>query len=81
MEDLNKLSRLTGCYGNQQCLTIIHGLSILLISFLIHGVERQMRYQHDVLKGYYQLGRLMLFVWLPGWHGNHRCPQNVPKFS
>ena len=27
-------------------------LSILLISFLIHGVQRQMRYQNDVLKGY-----------------------------
>ena len=24
MEVLNELSRLTGCYGNQQCLTIIH---------------------------------------------------------
>ena len=24
MEDLDQLSRLTGCYGNQQCLTIIH---------------------------------------------------------
>ena len=25
MEHLKQLSRLTGCYGNQQCLTIIHG--------------------------------------------------------
>ena len=25
MEDLKELSRSTGCYGNQQCLTIIHG--------------------------------------------------------
>ena len=56
-------------------------LSILLISFLIHGVERQMKYQHDALKGYYQLGRLMLIFWLPGCHGNHRRPQNVPKVS
>ena len=24
MEDLNELSTLTGCYGNQQWLTIIH---------------------------------------------------------
>ena len=30
---------------------------------------------------YYQLGRLMLFFWLPGCHGNHRRPQNVPKVS
>ena len=21
----------------------------------------------------------MLYLWLPGCHGNHRCPQNVPK--
>ena len=46
-------------------LTLSMVLSILLISFLIHGVERQMRYQHDALKGYYLLGRLMLFLWLP----------------
>ena len=26
MEDLNQLSRPAGCYGNQQCLTIIYDL-------------------------------------------------------
>ena len=48
-----QLSRLTGCYGNQQCLTITHDimvLSILLMYFLLHGVERHMRYQNDALK-------------------------------
>ena len=50
MEDLNQLLRLPGCYGNQHFPSIIHDnmvTSILPISSLIYGVERQMRYQID----------------------------------
>ena len=34
MKDLYKLSRLTGCYGNQQCLTIIHDFAYSAHIFL-----------------------------------------------
>ena len=52
MEDLNELLRLSGCYGNKFFPSIIHDImvtSILPISFLVYGVERQMRYQIDEL--------------------------------
>ena len=48
MEDLNQLLRLPGCYGNKHFPSIIHDImvtSILPISFLVYGAERQMRYQ------------------------------------
>ena len=52
VEDLNQLLRLPGCYGNQYFPSSIHNIMvtyILPISFLIYGVERQMRYQIDQL--------------------------------
>ena len=75
LKDLYQLSGLPGCHGNQQCLNI----PILPISFLIYGVERQIRYQSDAVKGLYPMRSIMLFLWLPSCHGNYRCPQNVPK--
>ena len=51
MEDFNQLSRFPGCYGNQQCLHIIHDImvSFILLIFYIYGVERQMQYRSNAL--------------------------------
>ena len=41
----------------------------LAVASKIYGVERQMRYQPNALKGFYQMTSWHLFSWLSGCHG------------
>ena len=74
-----------GFHGNHLEIRLSENQHYLAIPLLLYDLKRRTRYQISVFpedkctQGVLSERSLVLFLSLPGCHGNYRCAQKVPK--